>query len=34
MATVRSHLRALFTKTQTKSQRELIKFCLAHPNLE
>jgi DNA-binding CsgD family transcriptional regulator/PAS domain-containing protein len=34
MATVRSHLRALFTKTHTKSQRELIKFCLAHPNLE
>lgn len=31
MATLRSQLRALFAKTNTKNQRELIRFCLAHP---
>ncbi|MGZ5052734.1 MAG: LuxR C-terminal-related transcriptional regulator [Methylobacter sp.] len=29
--TVRTQLRALFAKTQTKNQRELVKFCLSHP---
>jgi DNA-binding CsgD family transcriptional regulator/PAS domain-containing protein len=31
MATLRSQLRALFAKTNTKNQRELVRFCLAHP---
>lgn len=31
ITTLRTHLRALFAKTQTKNQRELIKFCLSHP---
>jgi DNA-binding CsgD family transcriptional regulator len=30
MTTLRTQLRALFAKTQTKSQRELIQFCLSH----
>lgn len=29
--TLRTHLRALFAKTRTKNQRELVKFCLSHP---
>lgn len=29
--TVRTQLSALFAKTQTKNQRELVKFCLSHP---
>lgn len=31
MTTLRSQLSALFAKTNTKNQRELIRFCLAHP---
>jgi DNA-binding CsgD family transcriptional regulator/PAS domain-containing protein len=31
MPTLRTQLSALFAKTNTKSQRELIRFCLAHP---
>jgi DNA-binding CsgD family transcriptional regulator/PAS domain-containing protein len=30
MTTLRTQLRALFIKTQTKNQRELIQFCLSH----
>jgi DNA-binding CsgD family transcriptional regulator/PAS domain-containing protein len=30
MTTLRTQLRALFAKTQTKSQGELIQFCLSH----
>ncbi|MGJ0516153.1 MAG: LuxR C-terminal-related transcriptional regulator [Methylomicrobium sp.] len=31
MTTLRTQLSALFAKTHTKNQRELIKFCLSHP---
>ena len=31
MPTLRTQLSALFAKTNTKNQRELIRFCLAHP---
>jgi len=30
MTTLRSHLSALFAKTNTKNQHGLIKFCLSH----
>lgn len=32
--TVRTQLKALFAKTRTKNQRELIQFCLSHPMVE
>lgn len=31
MKTLRTQLSALFAKTQTKNQRELVKFYLSHP---
>jgi DNA-binding CsgD family transcriptional regulator/PAS domain-containing protein len=34
MTTLRSQLSALFAKTNTKNQRELIRFCLAHPMIQ
>jgi DNA-binding CsgD family transcriptional regulator len=34
MTTLRTQLRALFAKTHTKNQRELIQFCLSHPMME
>lgn len=32
--TVRTQLSALFAKTHTKNQRELIQFCLSHPMIK
>ncbi len=29
--TLRTHLKALFAKTHTRNQRELVQFCLSHP---
>lgn len=31
--TLRSHLKALFAKTHTKNQRDLVNFCRSHPTI-
>lgn len=31
--TIRTQLSALFAKTQTKNQRDLVRFCLGHPGI-
>ncbi len=33
MSTLRTQMKALFAKTHTKNQRELIRFCLSHPRM-
>ena len=32
--TLRTHLKALFAKTCTKNQRELVNFCRSHPIID
>ncbi len=32
--TLRSHLKALFAKTRTKNQRDLVNFCRSHPSTD
>jgi DNA-binding CsgD family transcriptional regulator len=32
--TLRTHLKAMFAKTCTRNQRELVNFCRSHPMVE